>query len=276
MTSLNSKAWIHSVYQTHRLKNNQLVTMNPRTLVAKAKLTTPWLKTGSLTFWSLKMALYSTNPYNNFQAANSKEYIPLDKGAKQDFRPETRFDIIPGNSNLFSAAINKCAALFGYGALLNVPSDRTADTTDSNTIAYNNHIHMIKTWNKITDEIIAKNANKVWGTQDWTISTTKDELSVTRGEVRTATTLTKSGKKKFMECWKSTILAYHVMALLTPEGQASIKLQEKAYQWTDPLSDKIVLDGRSLLNETLKLMCPDVQTNVYAELAEIKAICRLC
>ncbi len=25
------------------------------------------------------------NPYNNFQAANSKEYISLDKGAKQDF-----------------------------------------------------------------------------------------------------------------------------------------------------------------------------------------------
>ncbi len=75
-----------------------------------------------------------------------------------------------------------------------------------------------------------------------------------------------------MERWKSTILAYHVMALLTPEGQSSIKLQEKAYQWTDPLSDKIVLDGHLLLNETLALMHPDVQTNVYAKLAKIKAI----
>ena len=131
------------------------------------------------------MASYSTNPYNNFHAANSKEYISLDKGAKQDFRPETRFDIIPGNSDLFSAEIKKCAALFGYGALLNVLSDCTVDATDSNTITYNNHIHMIKTWNKITDNIIAKNANKVWGTRDWTISTIKqvDELSSTRGEV---------------------------------------------------------------------------------------------
>jgi hypothetical protein len=41
------------------------------------------------------MASYSTNPYNNYQAANSKEYISLGKGAKKDFRPETRFDIIP-------------------------------------------------------------------------------------------------------------------------------------------------------------------------------------
>jgi hypothetical protein len=33
-----------------------------------------------------------------------------------------------------------------------------------------------------------------------------------------------------------------------------------------------VLDGRLLLNEVLKLMRPDVQTNVYAELAKIKNI----
>jgi hypothetical protein len=77
----------------------------------------------SLFAFSFKMASYSTNPYNNFQAANSKEYISLDKGAKQDFRPETRFDIIPGNSDLFSAEIKKCATQFGYGALLNVTTD---------------------------------------------------------------------------------------------------------------------------------------------------------
>jgi len=99
-----------------------------------------------------------------------------------------------------------------------------------------------------------------------------DELSATRGEVGTAAALTKSGKKKFMERWKSTILAHHIMALLTPDGQASIKIQENTYQWIDPLSDEIMVDGRLLLNEALKLMCPDVQTNVYAELAKIKAI----
>jgi hypothetical protein len=33
-----------------------------------------------------------------------------------------------------------------------------------------------------------------------------------------------------------------------------------------------VVDGCSLLNEALKLMRPDVQTNVYAELAKIKSI----
>jgi hypothetical protein len=47
------------------------------------------------------MASFSTNPYNNFQAANSKEYIFLNKGAKQDFHPETHYYIIPGNSDIF-------------------------------------------------------------------------------------------------------------------------------------------------------------------------------
>jgi len=172
------------------------------------------------------MASYSTNPYNNYQAVNSKEIISLDKGAKQDFRPETRFDNIPGNSDLFSAEIEKYSTQFGYGALLNVPSKRDVDTTDPNIITYRNHVNMIKTWNKITDDIIAKNANEIWGACDWMTTGTKllDELSAARGEIGTAATITKSGKKKFMQHWKSTTLAHHVMALLTPDGQASIKI----------------------------------------------------
>ena len=51
-----------------------------------------------------------------------------------------------------------------------------------------------------------------------------------------------------------------------------LERQENAYQWIDPLSDEIVVDDCSLFNKALKLMCPDVQTNAYAELAKIKAI----
>ncbi len=107
------------------------------------------------------MASFSTNPYNNFQAANSEEYITLNKGAKQDFCPETRFDIILGNSDLFSAQVKKCATQFGYGSLLNVLSNCNVDATDSKVITYKNHINMIKTWNRMTDDIIDKNANEV-------------------------------------------------------------------------------------------------------------------
>jgi hypothetical protein len=73
--------------------------------MANDKLITPQFKFNSLTFSPSKMALFSTNPYNNFQAANSKEYISLDKAAKQDFKPETCFDLIPGNSDPFLVEI---------------------------------------------------------------------------------------------------------------------------------------------------------------------------
>jgi hypothetical protein len=82
------------------------------------------------------MALFSTNPYNNFQSTNSQEYIALDKGAKQDFHPKTHFNIIPGNSDAFSAEIEKYSTQFGYGSLLNVPSNRYVDAADANVITY--------------------------------------------------------------------------------------------------------------------------------------------
>jgi hypothetical protein len=75
-----------------------------------------------------------------------------------------------------------------------------------------------------------------------------------------------------MERWKSTILSNQVMALLTPEAQTAIRIHKKTYQWTDPISDEIIMDVCSLLNTVLKLMRPNVQTNVYAELAKIKSI----
>jgi hypothetical protein len=133
---------------------------------------------------------------------------------------------------------------------------------------------MINTWNKIDDDSIAKNANEVWGTCDWTSSATmqNEEMTAVPGKVRTAAALTKIGKKKFMGRWKSTILASQVMALLMPESQASIKIHKNAYLWTDPQTDELAKDGCLLLNEALKLMRPDVQVNVYMELVKIKSI----
>jgi hypothetical protein len=166
------------------------------------------------------MSLYSTNPYNNFQAPNLKEYISLDEGTKQDFRPKMHFELIPGNSNPFSSEVKICSRLFGYGSLLNVPTNHNVDATDTNAITYKDHINIIDTWNKITDDLIATNANETWGTCDWTtpVNMQIKALSDTRGELVVANVISKISKKKFMERWKSLILAYQVMALLMPEA----------------------------------------------------------
>ncbi len=121
---------------------------------------------------------------------------------------------------------------FGYGALLNVPTNQNVDPTDANAITYKNPVNMTETWNKINDNLIAKNANEVWGSCNWTVSTNKqiEELTASCGEVGTATTLTKIGKKKFMEHWKYNILATQVIALWTPEAQNLIEIHKKAFQ----------------------------------------------
>jgi hypothetical protein len=50
------------------------------------------------------------NPYNNYYAADLKEFITLNKLAKQDFHPDTHFDLLPGNADAFAAEIEKYAS----------------------------------------------------------------------------------------------------------------------------------------------------------------------
>ncbi len=88
---------------------------------------------------------FLTNPYNNYYAANSKEFISLDKAEKQDFHPETRYDLLPGNADSFAADLEKLSKKFGYGFLLNIPTTCQTDATDANTFVYSNQIHMLET-----------------------------------------------------------------------------------------------------------------------------------
>jgi hypothetical protein len=146
---------------------------------------------------------FSTNPYNNCYAANLKEFISLDKAAKQDIRPETHYDLLPGNADSFAANRKKFSKQFGYGFLLNIPTMRQVDATDANALTYSNQIHMLETWNRVTDENVAINANKIWGARDWTWGAINNkqiaEMTATRGEIGTAQTVTLIGRKKFLE-----------------------------------------------------------------------------
>jgi hypothetical protein len=98
------------------------------------------------------------------------------------------------------------------------------------------------------------------------------EMTQARGELGNANVVTLLGRKKFLERWKLTIMSHQIMEMLTPEAQVAIKLHKKKYQWIDSLANETINGGRSLLNKVLRLICPDVQTIVYAELAKIKMI----
>jgi hypothetical protein len=218
---------------------------------------------------------FLTNPYNNYYATNLKEFIALNKSAKQDFHPDTRFNLLSENSDAFVAAAEKYAKQFGYSFLLNVLTACQVDATNANLFTYLASNHMLETWNRVTDESIAINANETWGTRDWTCDNNDfqiAEMTQAQGKVGMANAVTIIGPKRFLECWKSTIMSHQIMQLLSPEVQVAIKIHKKQLQWTNPSPNETINDGCALLHQVLKLMPPDVHTNVYAKVAKIKKI----
>jgi hypothetical protein len=127
---------------------------------------------------------------------------------------------------------------------------------------------MLETWDRVTDEHIPINANKIWGTGNWSQGPSTNnqiaELTQVCGEIGIAQAVTIIGRNKFLEQLKSTILSHQIIQILTPEAQIALKIHKHRFQWTDPLPNKTIDDGCSLLNKVLKFMCPDVQTNVHA------------
>jgi hypothetical protein len=106
---------------------------------------------------------FLTNPYNNYYAADLKEVIVFNKLAKQDFSPETHFDLLHGNADAFAIEIEKYAKQFGYSFLPNDPSRHQVNATNANLFVYSNSNHKLETWNRVTDENIAINVNEIWG-----------------------------------------------------------------------------------------------------------------
>jgi hypothetical protein len=170
------------------------------------------------------------NKYNNYYAADLKEFIAPDKSAKQDFRLDTHFDLLPGNADAFAAEIEKYVKQFGYSFLLNVPTTCQVDATNANLFAYSNSNHMLETWNRVTDKNIAINANEIWRMQDLTHDTNDfqiAEMTQAHGEVGMANVVTIVGRKNFLERWKSTVSSHQIMQLLSPEVQVAIIIHKK-------------------------------------------------
>jgi hypothetical protein len=93
-------------------------------------------------------------------------------------------------------------------------------------------------------------------------------LTQAHGKVGIAQAVTLIRHKKFLEQGKSIIHSHQIIQMLTPEAQVALKIHKNRYQWTDPLPNETIDNGCSLLNKVFKLMHPDVQMNVYAELSK--------
>ncbi len=169
-----------------------------------------------------------------YYLATSKEYIALDKTAKQDFKLEIWFNLLPGNAESFAAELEKYSKQYGYGFLFNIPTVHQVDPSNANNITYINPIHMLETWNKMIDNLVANNANEIWGMHNWTtpppnIKNQVAEITNTCGKIGVANAVTCIGQKKILEQWKPTILSHQIMRLLTPEAQVGIKIPKQKF-----------------------------------------------
>ncbi len=79
---------------------------------------------------------------------------------------------------------------------------------------------MLETWNKINDDLIARNANKIWGTHNWTTPPPNIENQVAKitnahGKIGVANTVTCIGQKKFFGTMEvnHTFSSNHAIAL---------------------------------------------------------------
>jgi hypothetical protein len=108
------------------------------------------------------------------------------------------------------------------------------DPSNANNITYINPIHMLETWNKMIDNLVANNANEIWGMHNWTtpppnIKNQVAEITNTCGKIGVANAVTCIGQKKILEQWKPTILSHQIMRLLTPEAQVGIKIPKQKF-----------------------------------------------
>ncbi len=208
MNSINSNAQIFSVYQT---QDSNTTSWWLRIVIKHSwwRLISPFRDPS----WFSQYLLFQFQKWLCFQWILTTTFrLPIQRNTfpltnePSKICPETCIDLIPGNSDAFFAKIKRYPKQFGYGSLFNIPTNQNIDLSGEKN-AYSDHVNIINTWNKTSDDLIARNANEVWGTCNLMISSTKwiEEMTIDHGEV-TVSALTKVGKKKFMEHSSETAL----------------------------------------------------------------------
>ena len=222
------------------------------------------------------MAFFLTNPYSSYHASNSKEFIELNRAALIHFKPNKQFDLLPSSADAFATALEASSKRFSYhGSLKRIPTTWTIHPADG-TITFGNHRDLLESWNQISLETILRNANETWGDETWTntVPHAIENLSNARGEITDGVrgTLNDAGKRIFLHCWRSTMMAHHYMELLTPKAQGLMKIYQSQYEWFHDKSSKTTQDGLTLTTIILQKMRPNVRINVFNEILKIKQL----
>lgn len=132
--------------------------------------------------------LISTNPYGQFHATNSREYLALRDSGLNKWQPDQTFALKPENCAEFLNQIRDAGqSLCFLGQLSRFATTCTINRDDPNNITYTygGFTDMLETYGQVTQDHVQKSASMIWGDKSWTIVANKEIQNPTtaRGEL---------------------------------------------------------------------------------------------
>ena len=220
--------------------------------------------------------LLTTQPYGQYHASNSKEYMSLRNAAITNFKPDQTFELETKNANDYLSQISENGQSFCFlGLISRVPTECDIDAADANQITYREKRDIINTFDAITMDHVQKNATMLWGNKTWTTTddkeicdptTARDELT-TNGQALTAT-----GKALLLKRFQSQILAAQCLKSLNADGRKALRVEKSKYEWCHPTSGELVCDGLTVLHIIITKLRPNKLITAYDEITKIKKV----
>ena len=197
--------------------------------------------------------LLTTQPYGQYHASNSKEYMSLRNAAINNFTPEQTFQLDPSNANDYLAQIAELGQNYCYlGMTSRVATECDIDATDPNTVTYREKKDIINTFDEVSMDAIQKNATMLWGVKNWTVTNDKEiqDPTTARGELTAnGSALTADGKVLQLKRFQSQILAHHCFKSLDADDRKALKVEKDKYEWIHPTSGELIYDGLTVLHQ---------------------------
>ena len=222
--------------------------------------------------------LISTNPYGQYHASNSKEYMALRDSGLNKWQPDQTFSLKPENCSNFCNQIRDAGQTLCFlGMISRFPTQCTINRDDpaNVTYTYGEHRDMLETYGQVSQDHVQKSASMIWGDKSYTVVANKEIQNPTsaRGELTVnGAALTANGKKLMLARFQRELLGNACLKSLDEAGRRAVMLEKSKFQWFHPTTGELVNDGPTVLQIILHKFRPNVMMIAFNEIRQIKTI----
>jgi len=220
--------------------------------------------------------LLSTQPFSQYHASNTREYMSLRDSGLNRWQPEHVFELKPEFSADFCNQLKAAGQQLCFlGMISRMPTECDIDPADANNITYRERKDMLETYGVVTDDHVQKFASMTWGDKTWAVSADKEIEDPThgRGEMtNNGAALTAAGKKLLLKRFQVEMLGNCVLKSLDTAGRKAVMLEKDKFQWFNPDTGELVNDGPTVLQIVLGKFRPNVLLIAFNEIKKVKQI----